>query len=125
MKLFFSILLLLPAQAVFAITAQEGLQQAGQGSGLDTSKTIPDYISMLIRGALGLLAAIFLVLIVLAGFKWMTSAGNSTKIDEAKSTIVNSVIGLVIVLVAYAIVEFVLRAISGAASGAGNVQSQS
>ncbi|MCB9803099.1 hypothetical protein H6761_03785 [Candidatus Nomurabacteria bacterium] len=118
-KLLFAFLLLMPFHFASALTAEEGLRSAAEGTGLSIEKKIPDYIGMLIRGALGLLAAIFLVLIVLAGFKWMTSAGNSQKIESAKETILNSVIGLVIVLVSYAIVEFVLRAMKGATNAGG------
>ncbi|MBP9802559.1 hypothetical protein KBC40_03140 [Patescibacteria group bacterium] len=122
LKLFLSLLLLLPANLVMAAglsDAQSGLQTAA-GDNFDTSKNIQAYIAILIKGALSLVGIIFIVLIVLAGFKWMTSQGNSTKIDEAKSTIVNSVIGLVVVLAAYAIVTFVFDALQGVNSGGGS-----
>lgn len=128
MKLFLSFLLLLPAQVALAAqqggsqAAQQGLEEAAGRAGLDTSTNIQSYIGFIIKGALGILGAIFLVLIILAGFRWMTSAGNSQNIDAAKQTIVNSVIGLVIVLAAYAITSFVLTRVQGATdSGGGSI----
>ncbi len=119
LKFLLSFILLLPAHLALAAglsDAQSGLQEAA-GDNFDTSKNIQSYIAILIKGALSLVGIIFIVLIVLAGFKWMTSQGNSTKIDEAKSTIVNSVIGLVVVFAAYAIVSFVFDALQGVNSG--------
>jgi len=65
-------------------------------------------IAQFIQVALGLLGVIFIVLIIYAGFNWMTSAGNEDRISKSKKTIVAAVIGLVIVLSAYLITAFVL-----------------
>jgi hypothetical protein len=119
-KLFFTFLLLLPATA-HALTAEQGLADAVENSGLGTRK-IPEIIAMAIRALLALLGAIFIVLIILGGFRWMTSAGNAQKIEAAKQTLTNAIVGLVIVLAAYAITEFVLRAVydsTGGGAGAG------
>ncbi len=56
-----------------------------------------------INAALGLVGLIFLVLMVYAGFLWMTARGDSEKVDSAQKIIIASVIGLVIVVSAYAI----------------------
>ncbi|MBT7553445.1 hypothetical protein HN670_03175 [bacterium] len=116
-KLLLSFLLLLPMQAS-ALTAQQGLQQAAEGN-FNTSRNIPQVIALVVNAVLSLLAIIFIVLIVLGGFRWMTSAGNATKIETAKETITNAVIGLVVVLAAYAISEFILRALTESTSGGG------
>lgn len=62
----------------------------------------------IIRGFLGLLGIVFVVLIVYAGFTWMTAQGNEEKVNMAKKLIVQATIGLVIILAAYAITEFVV-----------------
>ena len=54
------------------------------------------------------LGIIAVVVILLGGFKWMTAAGNEDKVAEAKKLIIAGVIGLIIVLCAYAIVNFVV-----------------
>jgi hypothetical protein len=117
-KLFFTFLLLLPLQAS-ALTAQEGLNQAASGTGLDTSRNIPQIIALVVNALLALLATIFIILIILGGFRWMTSAGNASKIDAAKQTITNAVIGLVIVMAAYAISKFILGALVDSTNGGG------
>lgn len=126
MKILLSFFLLLPAQVAFAAQSSNGAQEARSGletaagaAGLDRSVNIQTYIGYIINGALGILGAIFLVLIILSGFRWMTSAGNSQSIDAAKQTIVNSVIGLVIVLAAYAITSFVLDQVQGTTNSGG------
>ncbi|MDD3284861.1 MAG: Ig-like domain-containing protein [Patescibacteria group bacterium] len=59
--------------------------------------------------ALWTLGIISLVIILYAGFLWMTSAGNEEKIAKAKKTMVSAVIGLIIIFSSYAIVNFLLK----------------
>jgi len=120
-KIFFTFLLLLPMQ-VAASPAQDGLNTAADIAGLSTDRSVIDIIAIVIKAILSLLAIIFIILIILGGFKWMTSAGNATKIDSAKQTISNAVIGLVIVVASYAIATFVLGAVVGSTSGSGSTQ---
>lgn len=68
-------------------------------------------IGRVIRVFLGLLGIVFVVLIVLAGYKWMSAAGDSGKVDEAKDQLQTGAIGLLIVLAAYGVTIFVFRAI--------------
>jgi len=49
------------------------------------------------------------IMIIVGGFKYITSSGDSTSVESAKNTILFAVIGLVIALVAQSIVIFVLR----------------
>lgn len=57
---------------------------------------------------LGFLGVIAVALIVYAGFLWMTSQGNQEKIEQAKSILKNTIIGLLIVLSAFGIVSFIM-----------------
>jgi len=59
---------------------------------------------------IGILA---LVIILLGGFKWMTSGGNEEGVGSAKKTIAAGVVGLAIILFAYAIVAFIFNVIGG------------
>ncbi len=70
-----------------------------------------------IRFILGFLGIIAVVIILFAGFKWMTSGGNEEKVSEAKKMLVNGLIGLVIILCSYAIATFVINQIIGATTG--------
>lgn len=66
-------------------------------------------VAKIIQIVLGLLAIIFLVLTILAGFRWMTAAGNEEEVKKAQATIKATIIGLVIILAAYAITYFIFR----------------
>lgn len=61
----------------------------------------------------GLIAIIAVVMIVIAGVKYMTSQGDPGKVAGAKNTIMYAIIGLIIVIFAFAITNFVLGALKG------------
>jgi len=75
------------------------------------SDTFAKAIADIIKIILGFLGVIFLVLILYAGFMWMTSAGNDEKIGKAKKTMVAAVIGAAIVLSAYLVTFFIVDAL--------------
>ncbi len=56
---------------------------------------------------LSFIGVIFLILMIYAGISWMTAAGNDEKVKKAKDLIINAIIGLIIVLAAYAITAFI------------------
>ncbi|MBT3538606.1 hypothetical protein HOF40_03395 [Candidatus Parcubacteria bacterium] len=74
-------------------------------------------ITSIINVTLGLLGIIATTIILYAGFRWMTSGGNSESVDTAKKTLFAAVVGLVIILSAYAISNFVLRNLHRATTG--------
>lgn len=65
-------------------------------------------IGGVIFGILSILGVVFVTLIVYAGFKWMLAQGEEQKIDEARNLIIHSIIGLAIILAAYAISYFIV-----------------
>lgn len=78
---------------------------------------IQDTIGQLIRVALTFLGVVAVVIILLGGFKWMTAGGNDEKVSEAKRLIIAGIIGLAIILSAYAIASFVIGSVVGATNG--------
>ncbi|MDO8667997.1 MAG: hypothetical protein Q7K35_02760 [bacterium] len=74
------------------------------GSGMDLRATIERVIK-LVMGFLGIIAV---VVILIGGFKWMTAGGNEDKVGEAKKLLISGLIGLIIVVLAYAIAVFVI-----------------
>ncbi|MCI0479220.1 pilin [Candidatus Uhrbacteria bacterium] len=62
----------------------------------------------IINVALGFLGIIAVVIVLLGGFKYMISGGNEDKTAEAKKLIVSGIIGLAIILSAWAITSFVI-----------------
>jgi len=59
-----------------------------------------------VQAVLGVIGVIFLVLMLYAGFNWMTARGEEEKVERAKDTITRAIIGLIIVVGAYAIWAF-------------------
>lgn len=82
-----------------------------------TPQTLEQKISSIISIFLSFLGVIFLILMIYAGFNWMTAAGDEERITKSKETIRAAVIGLVIVLAAYALSVFVISQIWGATNG--------
>jgi len=66
-------------------------------------------IARIINISLSLLGILFVVLTVYAGFLWMTSGGNDEQVGKAKKILYTSIIGLIIILSAYSISNFVLK----------------
>jgi hypothetical protein len=71
-------------------------------------------VARIIQIALGFLGTIAVVLIIYAGFLWMTSEGNADKLKKAKDTLKSAAIGLLIILSAFAIVTFVIDKLNDA-----------
>lgn len=82
-----------------------------QSAGFDANTKTGDIIALIIQVFLSLLAIIFIILILYAGFNWMTAGGDEQKVTKAKDTIYRAVIGLVITLAAFAITYFVFNAL--------------
>lgn len=96
----------------------KGNLDAVQGNSGLGSNELDETLGMLINVLLGLLGIIFLVLVIYAGFLWMTAGGDEKAVGKAKNIIITAVIGLVILLSAYAISSFVLdQLISATGSG--------
>jgi nitrogen fixation-related uncharacterized protein len=74
-------------------------------------RALQDIIVLVINSILGLLGVIFLVLIIYAGFLWMTAGGNDDQVGKAKGLLINAIIGVIIIVAAYAISYFVLNAL--------------
>lgn len=75
-------------------------------------------IARIIRTAMSLLGIIAVLIILYGGFKWMTAAGSDEAVGDAKKVITAGIIGLVIILTAYAIASFVINSLVSATSGA-------
>ena len=82
----------------------------GAETGLGT-QDIRTTIASIINVALGLLGIVAVVIILAGGFTWMTAAGNEEKVDKAKKMIFAGIIGLAIILSAYAIAKFVIESL--------------
>lgn len=69
---------------------------------------LTDYVKPIVNTLLFVLGAISVVMIILGGIKYTTSSGDTKNIESAKNTILYAVIGLVVALLASAIVNYVI-----------------
>jgi amino acid transporter len=87
---------------------EEQLEKVREEAGYRPGVDLVTVIGVIINVILGLLGVVAVIIIVIGGFKWMTAGGNDEKIKEAKRLIGQGVIGLIIVLAAYAIARFII-----------------
>lgn len=90
--------------------AQANVNSVANSSGVSTGGSVDLYqiIGNVINIVLGFLGVLLLLYILYAGFLWMTAGGNEDNIEKAKGYIKNAIIGLVIIILAFAISNFVL-----------------
>ena len=98
-----------PALAQYSndLNSQLGAVVGTNGADIAESKDPRLVIALIIKGALTILGTLFLAYMVYAGYLWTTAAGDDEQINTAKSTIVRSTIGILIILSAYSITVFV------------------
>ncbi|GEM_PF-1087926 len=93
-----------------------GINQVDQSVALP-SADIRVIVGRIIRVVLSLLGIVALLLVLWGGFQWMSANGEEEKILDAKRNLINSAIGLAIIVSAWSITTFVLNAILNATTG--------
>ena len=63
----------------------------------------------IINGVIGVLGLVAVVVVIIGGVQYMTSSGDAGKVKKAKDTILYGIIGLVVCILAFAIVNFVIK----------------
>ncbi|MDB5165235.1 MAG: hypothetical protein JWM00_125 [Candidatus Saccharibacteria bacterium] len=104
--------LAMPASNVGAVNLFPACNAAGsnnttvcQNKGDDVGGLIQTVVNILLY----ILAAIAVIMIIVGGIRYTTSNGEAAGIKSAKDTIVYAVIGLVVAMLAWAIVNFVIK----------------
>ena len=124
--------MLMPAQFALAQgqPESEGGSKSGSSSGSTPGSTGQDFglsqgtanlklrndapaafIGSIIRWVLGILGVVLVAIIVYAGTLYATAAGNEDQVRTAKTTLIYSIIGIVLVVSAYLISDFVIAAL--------------
>lgn len=96
---------------------QQGLTATNATAGYSETK-LPVLIGNVIQALLGIVGIIFLITTIYAGIMYMTAQGDTGKVDKAKKMITSSLIGLVIIIGAYAFTNFVIGELVKASSSA-------
>lgn len=103
-------LIAFPAMAKAANDAINVLEDIGSKEGPYQnvgSTGISIIVGTVIQALLGIIGVVFLVLMLYAGFNWMIARGEEEKVEKAKDTITRALIGLIIVVGAYAIWAYI------------------
>ena len=81
------------------------------GHGASSSLDLTDLIKQIINVVLGIVGIVAVVMMIMGGISFITSQGDAGKVTKARNTILYGVVGLIVALLAFAIVNFVLDAV--------------
>lgn len=100
------------AGKAMALTVSEGAE-AARAEGMPAELIGPEGIfNQITSVALGVIGAVSVIMLIWGGLRYIISGGDSKKITDAKNTILYAIIGLIIAVLSYAIINFVLNSIS-------------
>lgn len=83
------------------------------GDEVDGAEQFTGNVVAIINGIITVLGIVAVVVVIIGGIRYMTSAGDAGKVKTAKDTILYGLIGLAIVALSFAIVNFVIVNILG------------
>ena len=78
------------------------------GNSTQQGSDLGETVTGILNAVIGVLSFVCVVVIIIGGVTYMTSSGDTTKVKKAKDTILYGVIGLVVCVLAFAIVNFVI-----------------
>jgi preprotein translocase subunit SecG len=122
MKKIFLIAIVILALSLPVFVLAQGLKDAGNilvkvanpnQTGL--SGDLGTSVATVIKAVLALVGTVFLILTIYAGILWMTAQGNEEQVTKAVGIIKTSIIGLIVIMSAYAITYFVTSKLGGVA----------
>ena len=96
-----------------AFGANSPLDTVAKQAGVEDVGDVQTVAGRVINTALTMVGIIFLLLMVYGGYLWLTARGEAEQMKEAQKVITSSVIGLIVVLSAYAITVFVTKKLGG------------
>lgn len=105
---------ILPVEGVSAINVTKDTCTANGASVICEAAKTDNATSMttnIITTMLYILGILAVIMIIFGGIRYVLSAGDASKVKTAKDTIMYSVIGLIVAVLAYAIVNFVVTRI--------------
>jgi heme/copper-type cytochrome/quinol oxidase subunit 2 len=113
----------MPFLAYAQSTVSNGLQTSGLQSifgtgGLNSSQSLSDLIANVIRVLLIFAGVIAIVFVIIGGYQYIVSGGNEETAEKGKKTLINAIIGIVVIVLAYAIINVIVNLV-GSSSGYG------
>ncbi len=115
-------ILALGAGKAMAISVQEGAE-AARAEGMPTMLIGPSGVfTQITNTVLYIVGIISVIMLIYGGLRYVISGGDSKKVTDAKNTILYAIIGLIVSILAFAIVNFVINAITGTTNNAANME---
>lgn len=108
-----------PAHAAFDRSIQEGADsaqgkdQTGDASSLFGEGGQGGVFRTITNVMLFLIGAISVIMLIIGGIRYVVSGGDSSAVQAAKNTILYAIVGIVVAILAYAVVNFVISSFSG------------
>ena len=98
----------LPVYADAKDEVKKGADMTNSGGGGGSNQNLPDIITTIINVMLFIAGALAVIMIIYGAIRFMTAHGNEKQVESARLIVTYSVIGLIIAILAYALVNFVL-----------------
>jgi hypothetical protein len=103
----------------FSLTMGDG---AASARGVDQAATLfgnTGIFTSVTNVMLFIVGAISVIMIVIGGLRYVVSGGNSSNVTAARNTILYAIVGLVVAMLAYALINFVITSFLPGSSGSG------
>ena len=110
-----------PKGSVWEGAEKDSYAECNLPKDVEEQKPLMDTVVTIINVIVGVVAVIAVVVVVVGGIFFVTATGDSAKIARARNTILYGIVGLVVSLLAFAIVNFVLKSVFG---GSGEAKSK-
>lgn len=103
------IVLAAPSESTKAVCEGVGLAGGGTGCADPAGPTVQTSVAAVVNILSLVVGIAAVIMVIVGGFKYIISSGDSSNIKSAKDTVLFAIIGLIIVALAQVIVRFVLR----------------
>ncbi|MEI8072931.1 MAG: hypothetical protein WCH00_02465 [Candidatus Saccharibacteria bacterium] len=96
---------------LFYLIADTATATTLQAPNIGGPATFGDIINIVTNFLLGIAGTLSVIMIIIGGIRYATSGGNENATKGAKDTILSAVIGLVVTILAYSIVNYVIKTV--------------
>lgn len=111
---------LLPSQDAYADAKSQVQSGLSNVSGASTGADLPGIASKVVNVMLFIVGILAVIMIIFSGIRYITAHGDKGQVESAKNTLIYSIVGLVVAIIAYAIVSWVTGLFSSGSSAAGS-----
>ena len=113
---------LIASKAFVAATSVQKGAEAARADGMPAELIGPNGVfTQITNTVLYIVGIIAVVMLIYGGLRYVMSGGDSKKVTDAKNTILYAIIGLIVSILAFAIVNFVINAITGETSNGAHI----